>query len=128
MRRFELTDEQYALLEPYLPQSEGPGRPWEEHRRILNGLFWKLSTGASWRDIPERYGPWETIYSRYTAWRSEGRWDQMLQALQAKLDVQGQIDWEQWNMDSTSIRASRAAGGARKKGAKRLALNQTTMP
>ena len=53
------------------------------------------SRGASWRDIPERYGPWETIYSRYAAWCSEGRWDQMLQALQAKLDVQGELDWEQ---------------------------------
>lgn len=128
MRRFELTDEQYALLEPYLPQSEGPGRPWEEHRRILNGLFGKLSTGASWRDLPERYGPWETIDSRYTAWRSEGRWDQMLQALQAKLDAQGQINWEQWNMDSTSIRASRAAGGACKKSVAKSVTNQTTRP
>ncbi len=58
MRRHELTDEQYVLLEPYLPKpSRAGGHPWAEHRRILNGLFWKLHTGAQWRDIPERYGP-----------------------------------------------------------------------
>jgi transposase len=60
MRRYELTDEQFALLEPYLPKM-GPevGHPWADHRPILNGLFWKLRSGAPWRDIPERYGPWE---------------------------------------------------------------------
>ena len=61
MRRYELTDEQFALLEPYLPKmgSQG-GHPWNDHRPILNGLFWKLRSGAPWRDIPERYGPWST--------------------------------------------------------------------
>jgi transposase len=58
MRRHELTDEQFAQIEPYLPKG-GPqgGHSWAEHCRILNGLFWKLHTGAQWRDIPERYGP-----------------------------------------------------------------------
>ena len=65
VRRYELNDDQFALLEPHLPTQQGPGRPWEDHRRILNGLFWKLCSGASWRDIPERYGPWQTIYDRY---------------------------------------------------------------
>jgi transposase len=58
MRRYELTDEQFALLEPYLPKmGAAGGHPWGDHRRILNGLFWKLRSGAPWRDIPERYGP-----------------------------------------------------------------------
>ena len=62
MRRYELTDEQFALLEPHLPKmSPAGGHPWGDHRRILNGLFWKLRSGAPWRDIPERYGPWSTI-------------------------------------------------------------------
>jgi transposase len=117
MRRHELSDEHYLLLEPYLPKpGRAGGHPWAEHRRILNGLFWKLHTGAQWRDIPERYGPWKTIYERYRRWCQEGRFAIMLVALRQALDAQALIDWEQWWLDSTSIRASRAAAGARKKG------------
>jgi transposase len=127
MRRHELTDQQFELLEPYLPRT-GPkgGHPWAEHRQILNGLFWKLHTGAQWRDIPERYGCWSTIYDRYRRWCQEGRFTCMLVALRASLDQRGQLDWEQWWVDSTSIRASRAAAGARKKGG--LQTSQPTMP
>jgi transposase len=116
MRRHELSDEQFAQLAPLLPVPGSPGRPWAEHRRILNGLFWKLHTGAQWRDIPERDGPWKTIYDRHVRWRRDGTWDRILQALQVQLDAEGRIDWEQWCSDGTSIRASRAAAGARKKG------------
>lgn len=117
MRRHELTDEQFQLLEPYLPHT-GPkgGHPWAEHRRILNGMFWKLRTGVQWRDIPERYGPWSTIHDRYRRWCQDGRFACLLVTLRDTLDAQGLLDWEQWWVDSTSIRASRAASGARKKG------------
>jgi transposase len=126
MRRHELSDEQFALLEPYLPEP-GPagGHPWAEHRRILNGLFWKLNTGAQWRDIPERYGPWKTIYDRYRRWCQEGRLALMLAALRDSLDAQGQLDWEQWWVDSSNVRASRAAAGARKKGGPQTSLLTT---
>jgi transposase len=127
MRRYELTDEQFALLEPFLP-TMGPqgGHPWSEHRRILNGLFWKLRSGAPWRDIPRRYGPWSTVYDRYRTWCQDGRFVCMLVALRATLDAQGLLDWQQWWVDGTNIRASRAAAGARKKGGQ--AANQPTMP
>jgi transposase len=127
MRRYELTDEQFALLEPYLP-TLGPqgGHPWNEHRSILNGLFWKLRSGAPWRDIPERYGPWSTIYDRYRTWCQEGRFVCMLVALRATLDALGLLDWEQWWVDSTNIRASRVAAGARKNGGQ--VMSQPTMP
>ena len=113
MRRYELTDAQFALLVPYLPLTGTVGHPWSEHRRVLNGLFWKLRTGAPWRDIPDRYGPHQTIYDRFVWWRRNGTWDRMLSALQVELDADGRIDWEQWNIDGTHIRASRAAAGAR---------------
>lgn len=116
MRRYELSDEQYELIEPSLPKAGGKGRPRTDHRQVLNGLFWKLSSGASWRDILERY----------TAWRADGTWERIVQALQVKLDATGHINWAQWNTDSTLIRASRAAGGVRKKGAQRQ--NPKTMP
>jgi transposase len=115
MGRHELTDAQFALIEPLLPAAPRRGRPWKDHRVVLNGLFWKLNTGVPWRDIPERYGSWQTIYDRYVFWRRNGTWERIMAALQVQLDANGQLDWQQWNVDGTSIRASRAAAGARKK-------------
>ena len=116
MRRYELTDTQFELLKPYFPPSGTVGHPWAEHRRVLNGIFWKLRTGAPWRDTPERYGPWQTLYDRFVWWRRDGTWNRMLEALQTELDATGQLDWEQWNIDGTSIRATRASAGARADG------------
>jgi transposase len=117
MARYELTDEQYALIEPELPTNDGKtGHPWNPHRPIINGIFWRLHSGAAWPDIPERYGKWQTIYDRYTWWRRDGTWERILKALQMKLDAEGQIDWDQWSLDGTIVRAHRVAGGARKKG------------
>lgn len=97
MRRYELTDEQYALLAPLFAESNKLGRPQSDHRQILNGLFWKLSSGAAWRDVPARYGAWQTIYSRYTQWRRDGTWDQIVKLLQVQLDEHGKINWNEWN-------------------------------
>jgi len=117
MARYELTDQQYALMAPELPTNDGKtGHPYLPHRPILNGIFWRLHSGAPWPDIPERYGNWKTIYDRYTTWRRDGTWDRILKALQTKLDAQGAIDWEQWSLDSTIVRAHRAAAGAEKQG------------
>jgi len=124
MARHELTDAQFALLEPVLPTGPRRGRPWKDHRVVLNGLFWKLNTGVPWRDIPARYGAWQTIYDRYVFWRRDGTWERIMAALQVQLDTNGQLDWQQWNIDGTSIRASRAAAGARKK----KALTTTNRP
>lgn len=116
MRRHELTDAEWERLKGFFPANGGRGRPWNEHRSVLNGLFWRLRTGAPWRDIPERYGPWQTIYDRFNRYRREGTWDRILEALQIRLDAQGLIDWDLWCVDGSSIRASRAAAGAGKKG------------
>ena len=118
MRRHELTDAEWPLLEPLLPgpNTQGGGQ-WKAHRPLLNGIFWRLRTGAPWRDLPECYGPWQTVYDRFNRWRRDGTWDRVLEALQIQLDAHGQIDWDLWCIDGTSIRASRAASGAGKKGA-----------
>jgi transposase len=115
MGRYELSDEQYALIEGELPSNEGKtGHPWLPHRPIINGIFWRLHTGAPWPDVPERYGNWKTIYDRYAWWRRDGTWERILKALQVKLDAQGLIDFEQWAIDSSVVRAHRVAAGARK--------------
>ena len=111
MRRHELSDEQWALIAPLLPKGHGRGGQWKEHRRILNGMFWRLRTGAPWRDIPERYGAWKTIYDRFNRYRREGLLDGILEALQVRLDRDGLIDWDLWCIDGTTVRATRAAAG-----------------
>jgi transposase len=115
MGRYDLRDEQSALIAPELPTNEGKvGRPWNDHRPIINGIFWRLHTGAPWPDIPEHYGPWKTLHDRYTWWRRDGTWERILKALHVKLDAQGQIDWEQWALAGTIVRAHRSAVGARR--------------
>jgi transposase len=117
MERYDLTDAHFALIEPELPTNDGKiGHPWNPHRAIINGIFWRLHAGAAWPDIPERYGKWKTIYDRYTWWRRNGTWDRILKALQVKLDALGAIDWEQWALDGTIVRAHRVAAGAPKDG------------
>ncbi len=57
-----MTDAAWGRIEPLLPQVDGRGRPWRDHRQVVNGVLWRLRTGAPWRDLPERYGPWQTVY------------------------------------------------------------------
>jgi transposase len=116
MRRHELSDAQWELIADLMPTNALHGRPWNDHREVINGMMWILHTGAPWRDLPEHYGPWQSVFDRFNRWRKEGLLDQILERLQMKLDREGRIDWDLWCIDGTNIRASRAAGGAAKKG------------
>lgn len=118
MRRYELTDEAWLLLEPLMPPHK-PGGRWNDHRTTVNGILWVLNSGAPWRDIPESYGKWQSVYHRYRRWTREGLFARILHTLQLELDSQGRIDWSQFNIDGSNIRAERAAAGARKKGGPR---------
>ena len=116
MKRHQLTDEQWELLKPLIRHKVArTGRPPKEPRLMLNGLFWILGTGAPWRDLPERFGPWQTVYDHFRNWRSSGVFANIIEALQIKLDGKGLIDWELWCVDGAVVRASRAAAGAGKK-------------
>jgi transposase len=116
MKRHELTDEQWVLVEPQVPRSKArTGRPASDRRQMLNGIFWILGTGAPWRDLPERFGPWQTVYDHFRNWRRQGVFAKVIDALQIKLDNRGLIDWELWCVDGASVRATRAAAGADKK-------------
>lgn len=119
MRRHELTDTQWRAIAHLFPVGRKRGGQWKDHRTILNGLLWLLRTGAPWRDLPERLGPWQTVYDRFTRYRRDGTWDKLIELLQIRLDRRGKIDWDLWCIDGTSIRASRAAAGGGKKGATR---------
>jgi transposase len=130
-RRYELGNRQWERLQPLLPHPThqgAAGRPWRPHRRILNGIRWILHTGAPWRDLPQRYGPWETVYARFNRWRQDGTWNKLLSRFLGELDRHGCIDHDLWCIDATIIRASRAAAGARKQSKKprRLGGKQAT--
>jgi transposase len=116
-RRYELTDEAWERIVPLLPKQTRGGR-WNDHRVTLNGIFWILNSGAQWRDMPDRYGRWPSVYHRYQRWTRDGLFDRLLQRLHLALDEDGRIDWSAFNVDGSNIRADRSAAGARKKRAK----------
>ena len=115
MKRHALTDEQWDLVEPLIPQSKAAaGRPARDRRLMLDAALWVLATGAPWRDLPERFGPWQSAYHRFNIWRKDGVFARIIEALQVRLDKDGLIDWDLWCVDGASVRASRAAAGASK--------------
>jgi len=124
MRRYELTDEQFELIADLLPSNGKRGGQWNDHRTTLNGIFWILHAGAQWREMPERYGNWKSVYDRFARYRRDGTIDRILQRLQMRLDADGRIDWDLWCIDGTNVRASRSAAGAGE--TKKPRMNQRT--
>lgn len=90
------------------------GRPSLDHRTIINGILWISKTGAPWRDMPERYGSWKTVSSRFYRWRQLGIWDKVWSEVQKDADAQGEIEWEIHFVDSSVIRAHQHAAGAKR--------------
>jgi transposase len=114
--RADLSDAQWKVLEPLLPCGMKPGRPRKYARRqLIDGIRWRVRTGAPWRDIPARYGPWPSVYGLFRRWQRDGTWRQIVIALQARADAAGLICWEV-SVDSTVARAHQHAAGARKRG------------
>jgi transposase len=115
MRRHELSDAQWELIKDLLPAPKGRGRKPADPRVMLNGMLWVLRTGAPWRDLPERFGPWQTVYGRFNAWSQDGTFDRIVNRLQMEWDGADGIDWDLFCIDGSTVRASRAAAGAAKK-------------
>jgi len=110
----DLTDEQWALLEPLLPEKERAparkwGRPWKEARAVLNGVLWILRTGARWQDLPERYPPYQTCHRRFQRWVREGVMDAILQVLARDLQERGGLDVKECFIDGTFVVAKKGA-------------------
>src|SRR3546814_7430546 len=105
MSRYDLTDFEWCVIEPLLP-NKPRGVPRVDDRRVLNGIFWVLRSGAPWRDLPERYGPRTTCYNRFARWRKAGVWDHLMDAITAAHDGAIQM------IDSTSVRAHQQAATA----------------
>ena len=114
--RGELTDVAWAAIAPLLPADGRRGGRWRDHHQVINAVLWHLRTGAPWRDLPERYGPWKTAHERLRKWTADGTWERILEHVVVKDDAVGHIEWE-ISIDSTSVRAHQYAAGARKNGA-----------
>ncbi len=116
MGRGDLTDEQWAVLEPLLPKGSKAGRPpvWPR-RQLIDGIRFRVRTGAPWRDVPAEYGPWNRVYDLFRRWQRNGTWQRVLTRLQSLADAEGAITWD-LSVDSTVCRAHQHAAGARKQG------------
>ena len=114
-RRYQLTDAQWALIAPLFPCKTRMGRPVREPREMLDAMLWILHSGAPWRDLPERFGSWHTVYNTFRRWQQRGLLDAILQRLQLQLNAEGLIDFELWSLDGSNVRASKDAAGAPKK-------------
>ncbi|MEU6184595.1 IS5 family transposase [Nocardia sp. NPDC047038] len=114
--RADLTDAQWARLEPLLPTTKRPGRPsrWTR-RRLLDGIRWGIRVGCPWRDIPPQYGSWQAIYALFRRWTRAGVWAAVLRQLQAIADAAAQLGWLV-SGDSTIMRAHPHAAGAHRQG------------
>ncbi len=114
--RGELTDEVWERIRPLLPSNGRRGRQWRDHRTVVNGILSVLRTGIPWRSLPERYGSWKTVSSRFYRWQKAGVWDRVLSALQRRADAEGRLGWTLHFVDSTVVRAHQHAAGACKEG------------
>ncbi|WP_398897999.1 IS5 family transposase [Streptomyces sp. 3211.6] len=128
MGRGDLTNGQWERLEPLLPVGKKPGRPrtWSR-RQLIDGIRWRTRTGAPWRDLPERYGPWDRAYDLFRRWQRDGTWKRIFEQLQAEADAKGLITWDV-SVDSTIARAHQHAAGARKKGISKRSLPEASIP
>lgn len=111
--RGDLSDAPWKLIEGLFP-AQACGGKWNDHRLTFEGILWVLRTGAPWRDLPERYGKWQSVYHRFNRYRKNGTFDRVLKALRIRLDKDGLIDWDLWCVDGSNVRASRSAAGAAK--------------
>ena len=125
--RHELSNQAWALVRGALPPLKTHRGCPRDRRQLLNGMLWCLRTGAPWRDVPKRYGPWNTVWRNFDKWRRTGVFDDVKALLLGLLEEEGKLDWDLWCIDGTSVRATRAAAGARKKGVRTTSRKTTRL-
>ena len=109
--RHDLTDDEWARLEPLLPdRTPCRGGRWADHRMVINGVLWRTRSSAPWRDLPGAYGNWKTVYNRHRRWSGDGTWERILDELRRGAD---QDQGQQWavGIDAAVVRAHQHAAG-----------------
>ncbi|MER7350389.1 IS5 family transposase [Streptomyces aurantiacus] len=115
MRRHELTDQEWELLASLIPRAV-TGRPRADDCRVINGMVYRIRTGIAWRDLPEWFGSWKTVYTRFRRYVLTGVFTRALQRIQAQADAAGDVDWLV-QIDSTIVRARQHAAPTGRRGA-----------
>ena len=117
MTRDLISDEVWAVIGPLFPPAAATGRPPVDRRLVVEATAWRYRTGAPWRDLPERFGPWNTIYKNFDRWAKAGVWASVLEKVQSLAHANGDLDWVT-SIDSTIVRVhqhgatlARATGG-----------------
>jgi transposase len=110
-----LTDREWELIRDTFPPPARTGRPPRDRRQVVDGILWILRTGAPWRDLPEEFGPWGTVWDLFDKWNGDGTLDTILCRLRSSRIDADEVDGELWCIDGTSVRAARCAGGGAKK-------------
>jgi transposase len=113
LKRHDLTDAEWTRLEPLLPRQPRQGHRWKDHRLVIGGIFFRTRTGCPWRDLPDRFGNWKTVYNRHRRWSGDGTWEMILDRLRAGCD---EAEGAAWTVaaDATVVRAHQHAAGARR--------------
>ncbi len=111
MLRHRLTDEQWELIADLFPKPKRTGRPPRGRRQIVDGILWILRTGSPWRDLPQEFGPWATVWDLFDKWNADGTLQAILDRVRGEVD----IDDELWCVDGTIVRAAKCASGGGKK-------------
>ncbi|WUD70993.1 transposase [Streptomyces sp. NBC_00510] len=116
MARGDLTDEQWAVLEPLLPKGKKVGRPpiWTR-RQLIDGIRFRVRTGVPWRDVPGQYGSWARVYDLFHRWQRDGTWQRIFTQLQERAEARELITWD-LDADSAVRRAHQRAARARRRG------------
>ena len=109
IKRHEMTDEQWDRIKDLVPpeRSGGKGRPAKDNRMMVNAIIWILKTGAPWRDLPERYGSWNSVYSRYSRWTKRGIWEKIF------LELSKDQDNEEYMIDGSYVRVHQHGAGGK---------------
>jgi transposase len=110
-----VSDELWEVLESVMPQDAGrPGRPWNDHRTTLEGVIWRFRTGSPWRDLPDAFGPYQSVWQRHRLWSTDGTYARMFAAVREQGGLGGDEVEAVLSIDSTIVRAHQHAAGARR--------------
>jgi transposase len=96
-----------------MPQAVGRNRPWRDHRQVVEGIVFRYRTGVAWRDLPGRFGPWQTVWKRHHRFATDGTCDKLLRVIQAEADAAGRVDWNV-SVDSSIVRAHQHSATAKR--------------
>ena len=112
---YDVTDKQWERIQPLLPPeyTGKKGRPRKDNRKMLNGMLWMNHSGAQWRQLPERYGPWQSVYARFAKWRDDGVLETVFSELSQDVEAE---DAENLSIDSTCVKVHESSNGGGKNG------------